>query len=306
MSQPDSHTHEKADGLSSQNRNGRESHFRAFPPISILGEERPQNERVRPNTFRDWPPCPPIQRGGGERSRPGVSPFISALTVSGIPPESVQKSLDTALQNPMTAETFKSSVKSARDQVLKTLYSICFCENPLNETLWLKYADNHRGFVVTYDFHSNDTYLCGKEDKCKNCPTIQLRPSIYPVYYSDDKYDASLYAVAVLLKISMMASGISAPQELATRLDSCMLWEIERISLLKKACHRFDEEWRMIYPQWCVARPCIRLKPKSVIIGLRTPQYKERLIISAATIAGITDIQKIQINKKDELEAIPV
>ena len=60
----------------------RESHFRAFPPISILGEERPQNERVRPNTFRDWPPCPPIQRGGGERSRPGVSPFISALTVS--------------------------------------------------------------------------------------------------------------------------------------------------------------------------------------------------------------------------------
>lgn len=66
----------------SQNLNGRESHFRAFPPISILGEERPQNERVRPNTFRDWPPCPPIQRGGGERSRPGVSPFISALTVS--------------------------------------------------------------------------------------------------------------------------------------------------------------------------------------------------------------------------------
>ena len=47
-----------------------------------MGEERPQNERVRPNTFRDWPPCPPIQRGGGERSRPGVSPFISALTVS--------------------------------------------------------------------------------------------------------------------------------------------------------------------------------------------------------------------------------
>lgn len=133
-----------------------------------------------------------------------------------------------------------------------------------------------------------------------------MRPSIYPVYYSDDRYDASLYAVAVLLKISMMASGISAPQELATRLDSCMLWEIERISLLKKACHRFDEEWRMIYPQWCVARPCIRLKPKSVIIGLRTPQYKERLIISAATIAGITDIQKIQINKKDELEAVPV
>ena len=35
--------------------------------------------------MRDWPPCPPIQRGGGRRSRPGVTPFISALTVAHCP-----------------------------------------------------------------------------------------------------------------------------------------------------------------------------------------------------------------------------
>ena len=35
--------------------------------------------------MRDWPPCPPIQRDGGRRSRPGVSPFISALTVARCP-----------------------------------------------------------------------------------------------------------------------------------------------------------------------------------------------------------------------------
>ena len=35
--------------------------------------------------MRDWPPCPPIQRGGGRRSRPGVPPFISALTVARCP-----------------------------------------------------------------------------------------------------------------------------------------------------------------------------------------------------------------------------
>lgn len=32
--------------------------------------------------MRDWPPCPPIQWDGGRRSRPGVTPFISALTVA--------------------------------------------------------------------------------------------------------------------------------------------------------------------------------------------------------------------------------
>ena len=35
--------------------------------------------------MRDWPPCPPIQRGGGRRSRPGANPFISVLTVARCP-----------------------------------------------------------------------------------------------------------------------------------------------------------------------------------------------------------------------------
>lgn len=44
-----------------------------------------KSERARTSTLRDWPPCPPIQRDGGWRSRPGVSPFISALTVARCP-----------------------------------------------------------------------------------------------------------------------------------------------------------------------------------------------------------------------------
>ena len=40
---------------------------------------------MRPSILRDWPPCPPIQRNGGWRSRPGVNPFISALTVARCP-----------------------------------------------------------------------------------------------------------------------------------------------------------------------------------------------------------------------------
>ncbi len=35
--------------------------------------------------MRDWPPCPPIQRDGGRRSRPGASPFIAALTAARRP-----------------------------------------------------------------------------------------------------------------------------------------------------------------------------------------------------------------------------
>ena len=44
-----------------------------------------KSERERPSTLRDWLPCLPVQRDGGRRSRPGINPFISALTVARYP-----------------------------------------------------------------------------------------------------------------------------------------------------------------------------------------------------------------------------
>ena len=40
---------------------------------------------MRPSTLRGWPPCLLVQRDSGQRSRPGVNPFISALTVARCP-----------------------------------------------------------------------------------------------------------------------------------------------------------------------------------------------------------------------------
>ena len=54
----------------------------ASRPFQFLEKNAPKSERERPSTLRDWPPCPPIQRDGGWRSRPSVNPFISALTVT--------------------------------------------------------------------------------------------------------------------------------------------------------------------------------------------------------------------------------
>ena len=45
----------------------------------------PKSERERLSTLRDWPPCLPIQRDGGRWSRPGINPFISALTAPRCP-----------------------------------------------------------------------------------------------------------------------------------------------------------------------------------------------------------------------------
>ena len=57
----------------------------ASRPFQFLEKNAPKSERERPSTLKDLPPYPPIQRDGGRRSRPGVNPFISALTVARCP-----------------------------------------------------------------------------------------------------------------------------------------------------------------------------------------------------------------------------
>ena len=73
-----------------------------------------------------------------------------------------------ALSHGLT-ESFLNAALSLRDEVKKDTWTVCFSENGFNEVLWLKYADQHRGFVQIYDLENNDNFLCGKQEKCANC-----------------------------------------------------------------------------------------------------------------------------------------
>ena len=93
---------------------------------------------------------------------------------------------------------------------------------------------------------------------------------------------------------------------LYNHIQASLMWEVERISLIKKKCHETDQEWRMIRPQIAENRTCIKMKPCKVIVGLRTPEYERRLIESAAEIAGIPKIEKLYINDSDILDSKPL
>ena len=57
----------------------------------------------------------------------------------------------------------------------------------------------------------------------------------------------------------------------------------------------------MLLPTPYTDRPRIKLKPKSVLIGLRTSEHHKQLIISAVHIAGIQEIYQVVINDNNLL-----
>ena len=169
----------------------------------------------------------------------------------------------------------------------------------MNETLWLKYANNYRGFALVYNIKDENTFLCGKEEICKNCRSMIEKPSIYPVYYSENAYDATRFALACLL---WGESGKVPPQILELSYKA-VIWEAERLSLIKKKCHEYDGEWRMIRPTMAPDRTCIKMKPNKIVLGLRMPEYERLLVISAAKIAGISNIEELYIDEFDQLSS---
>lgn len=176
-------------------------------------------------------------------------------------------------------DSFTRKVNKLRNVLQSSLYSICFCENVENEVLWLKYAENHKGFVLEYS-------LC--DDTVNGIWNSNLHANILPVHYSKDKFDAYDYAVYNLALLAVKDN----PKIYNELNFKAIGWENTKLSVIKKICHKYDKEWRIIPLYILLQREFIHWMPRSVTIGLRTPEYKKRLIISAAQVAGITEFTK--------------
>lgn len=202
-------------------------------------------------------------------------------------------------------ENLVISALSIRDEVKKDIWSVCFSENGFNETLWLKYADQHKGFVQIYDLENDDNFLCGKQEKCTKCGIKNYGTPLYPIYYSDTPYDATNFARLVMLRKLEELMGTTLPAELHTAFGTG-LWEYQRTTLIKKECHKYDEEWRMI--AGCPMKPPVMMEwvPSGIILGLRMGITEENLVVSMAKEAGIKNIFKSYIDSQNQLNIFPV
>lgn len=222
--------------------------------------------------------------------------------------EIISLAIEDARKNPFDYQQLEKKISQIKHDIQKQVFSVCFCDDPKNETLWLKYADNHRGFVLNFDMTDSKVFpYKGEKDTCDD-KYVYLKnpPNVYPIYYSNQKYDATKYAIGVQALSMIPPCMQKANPHIYQQQKNALLWEIERISLIKKKCHENDQEWRMLCPFVGPLRPVIDMKPTSIALGLRMPEYERRLVVSAAKVAGIESINEIYIDDMDELQMRPI
>ncbi len=108
------------------------------------------------------------------------------------------------------------------------------------------------------------------------------------------------FAKIVILHKLEEITGNMVPKYLYELIGSD-IWEREKTTLIKKKCHEYDEEWRMI--TGCIMKTPVMMewRPCGIILGLRMGQAEENLVVSMAKEAGIKNIYKTYIDSKNRL-----
>lgn len=240
-------------------------------------------------------------RDSTEQVVEGMKSFFAKICTDDQLKQLTVENILNALENGLV-ESFLNSALAMRDEIKKDAWSVCFSENAFNESLWLKYADQHRGFALIYDLEKNENFLCGKQEKCESCGIKKYGTPLYPMYYSDTPYDATNFAKLVMLRKIGEITGVEIPPELYQGMVNG-IWERERITLIKKECHKYDEEWRMI--TGCNMNGPVMMEwiPSGIILGLRMDKAEENLVITMAREAGIKNIYKSFIDSQNRLNA---
>ncbi len=186
------------------------------------------------------------------------------------------------------------------------VYSVCLCESPLNPSTWIKYGNESRGFCLMYSLkESEKTRLkCGSEAICEHCNVKKYGLGLFPVYYSEDKYDATAIAYEIIHGyIQCLFKGIS-PLSIKdfTQWWDFKKWSLERVALVKAIEHEHDKEWRLLFTGHTTNRIQCEWIPSAVILGLRMSDVERGKVKAAAKKAGIPKCYSVIINWKNELE----
>ena len=233
-----------------------------------------------------------------------LSQFKQIIPSDVMPEKITPENLKELYDNGLTGHILSLFLNS-RDVLRKRVWSVCFSESGLNETLWLKYANQYKGFVVFYDLENQGNLFCGQYSKCEKCGIYKFGTPLYPMVYSNEPYDATDFAKWALLKEFEEEIHKPLPPS-AYSGNNVSFWDFHKITLIKKICHQYDAEWRLI--TGCQMKPPILMewRPDGIILGLRMSEADKNLAVSLALQAGVKKVYASYIDDLNRLGVIPL
>ena len=188
---------------------------------------------------------------------------------------------------------------SAKEGIREHTKIVCLSESIKSPLMWAHYADNHKGFAIGYDFRNNEITQCSN---CPNrsCTDIKLG-IIYPVIYSDKRYNATEYGQWIVQQQLNRIIGIPSEEFY----NDAFLFT--KAALYKSNDWSYENEWRITCstPNPAVEqkdRYPIKKRPIAIYFGSQIPDFYRKILMYIADEKGIPKYQMYVKNYSSEYE----
>lgn len=165
-------------------------------------------------------------------------------------------------------------LKGAKNYVKDSTYVSCFSSDITSSLMWAHYASSSTGFAIEYNF------LDGIYSNNDDSPIFDIvnKPVLYPVIYSDKRFDATDYAFDLLKSTIRSKAGLHDTFEATDTLTQF------KCALHKSVDWQYEKEWRIISTKKdsdVISPPGITIikNPAAIFLGSNiSPTYKKILI----------------------------
>lgn len=193
--------------------------------------------------------------------------------------------------------------------IQKNIKFACFSENINSALMWGYYADNGKGFALSYDFRNGQFSNCNSCNSISQC-VFAKNGILARVIYGDKHFDATKYAVwlfqqEVLRKILIEKNAFSFYNIMQYMIPCPDMFAPIKVLLHKASVWEHEQEWRLSFN--CVSQeinqqefPYSTKRPSAVYLGRKISPIHEKILRHIAVEKNIP-VFKMTINENEEV-----
>lgn len=169
------------------------------------------------------------------------------------------------------------------DNFTKYVRGTCFTANGIQSMpMWAHYANNHRGFCVSYNV---------EED-------LELKSGIFPIQYTGERLDVtSLMRKQAESMSNLIDESVQRGEKVIVNNDLSIIYMALLLYNVKHVSWSYEKEFRYLVPSNVVGKEYAKAAPKAIYIGMKCEEKHKKAL---SDIADYRDIPLYQMGM-DEL-----
>lgn len=173
-------------------------------------------------------------------------------------------------------EEVEKTILVAKQYFRENPWLVCFSSEVTGPLMWSYYADSHKGFALEYNL-STTTVPCINCISTHKCSDFPVHGSLYPIVYTDEKYDATDYVNHVAVDAFLKFINF---ENLPNPYDGLVF---RKANVFKSNYWAHEKEWRMEFncsnDDKCNWMP---LKPKAIYLGVQISPRNRKILCRLA------------------------